>query len=85
MTGRILERIDMAITIPSDLVLDVMRGADPGRLKMAAAKFTKIPEAPAAKGMAFPDVMSGLPDGPSTRQPQTIRNSGAEAGPSQHA
>ena len=48
----------MAVTLPSDIVLDVIRGADPARLKMAAAKFGAMPEAPPIKTAAFADVLN---------------------------
>ena len=48
----------MAVTLPSDIVLDVIRGADPARLKMAAAKFGGMPEGPPIKTAAFADVLN---------------------------
>lgn len=75
----------MAITLPSDLVLDVMRGADPGRLNMAVAKFGRIPEAPVAKDMAFTDVVSRLPKKPAALEQEVFGSTKTEAGQPQKA
>jgi flagellar protein FlgJ len=56
----------MAVTIPSDLVLDVMRNADPARLRKAVAAF----EQPAADpSSSFAQVMEETSGGFAMRAP----------------
>jgi hypothetical protein len=64
--------IIMAVTLPSDLILDVMRGADPGRLKMAVAKLGEIPEMPATKEVDFAKVMRGMSGKSAASQPEDL-------------
>lgn len=68
----------MAVTLPSDLVLDVMRNADPNRRSAAVARLS-------ASGPSFTDVvettgsgaMPGAASGLDTSQ-HTLRNRGSE-------
>ena len=49
----------MAISPPSDIILDVARAADPERLKVATAKLDRLAE---TAGTAFADLMPAAPE-----------------------
>ncbi|MCB1430870.1 MAG: hypothetical protein KDK75_00180 [Alphaproteobacteria bacterium] len=48
----------MAVSIPSDLVVDVMKAADPARLRQAVAKLSKAVEGEDAGAMSFQSALT---------------------------
>ena len=66
----------MAVTLPSDLIVDVMRSADPARLERATAKLQSL-DASSPEPRAFANVLDGVDVSTRTSAPSR----GEAAGP----
>lgn len=67
----------MAISPPSDLMLDVARAADPGKVREATARLAKLAADPAATNEGFGKALAAA-SAPKDAAPATAKPAGAE-------